>query len=170
MVNDWKTGSRGWIVWISLAIMLADSVVSITFLTVTTASPWLRAKLLHLRLGHFFGTRSSGFRLLTSQEHDCHDTQERAGDTGQNILEDAPSREQVDCKTFAIALTLSIALCLASVKYCFPQVPAGLVIVALAVAFVLSVVAVRALGLCALFSRCKVFWTDWHTCLISRSD
>jgi hypothetical protein len=28
-VSDWKTGSRGWIVWVSLAIMLADSVFSL---------------------------------------------------------------------------------------------------------------------------------------------
>lgn len=28
-VNDWKDGSRGWIVWVSLAIMLADSIFSL---------------------------------------------------------------------------------------------------------------------------------------------
>ncbi|KAL9123437.1 MAG: hypothetical protein Q9187_000007 [Circinaria calcarea] len=31
-VEDWGTGSKGWIVWISLAIMLADSVVSLGWL------------------------------------------------------------------------------------------------------------------------------------------
>lgn len=30
-VHDWETGSKGWIVWISLAIMLADSVVSLGY-------------------------------------------------------------------------------------------------------------------------------------------
>jgi uncharacterized oligopeptide transporter (OPT) family protein len=30
-VQDWETGSKGWIVWISLAIMLADSVVSLGY-------------------------------------------------------------------------------------------------------------------------------------------
>ncbi|KAJ2379127.1 OPT super [Coemansia sp. RSA 2607] len=28
-VSDWKTGSRGWILWISLAVMIAESVVSL---------------------------------------------------------------------------------------------------------------------------------------------
>ncbi|TKA78395.1 hypothetical protein B0A49_02339 [Cryomyces minteri] len=31
-VSDWGTGSKGWIVWISLAIMLSDSVVSLGWL------------------------------------------------------------------------------------------------------------------------------------------
>ena len=31
-VKDWSTGSKGWIVWISLAIMLADSVISLGWL------------------------------------------------------------------------------------------------------------------------------------------
>ena len=33
-VNDWGTGSKGWIVWVSLAIMLADSIVSLGWLIV----------------------------------------------------------------------------------------------------------------------------------------
>lgn len=28
-VGDWETGSRGWIIWISLAIMLVDSVINL---------------------------------------------------------------------------------------------------------------------------------------------
>ena len=31
-VADWETGSKGWIVWISLAIMLADALVSLGWL------------------------------------------------------------------------------------------------------------------------------------------
>ncbi|KAI9690096.1 MAG: hypothetical protein M1820_010035 [Bogoriella megaspora] len=33
-VKDWSTGSKGWIVWISLAIMLADSLISLGWLVV----------------------------------------------------------------------------------------------------------------------------------------
>jgi uncharacterized oligopeptide transporter (OPT) family protein len=35
-IDDWKTGAQGWILWISLAVMVSDSVVS--FLTVTVQS------------------------------------------------------------------------------------------------------------------------------------
>ncbi|KAI0479031.1 OPT superfamily oligopeptide transporter [Xylariaceae sp. FL0804] len=31
-IDDWETGSKGWIVWTSLAIMLADSVVSLGYI------------------------------------------------------------------------------------------------------------------------------------------
>ena len=47
-VDDWENGSKGWIVWTSLAIMLADSVVSLGYLTVRSISryvPHLRKKL-----------------------------------------------------------------------------------------------------------------------------
>ncbi|ROW03703.1 hypothetical protein VMCG_05386 [Cytospora schulzeri] len=33
-ISDWETGSKGWIVWTSLAIMLADAVVSLGYLVV----------------------------------------------------------------------------------------------------------------------------------------
>lgn len=35
-VDDWKTGAQGWILWVSLAIMVADTVVS--FITITSVS------------------------------------------------------------------------------------------------------------------------------------
>lgn len=31
-VSDWNSGSKGWIVWVSLAIMLADAIVSLGWL------------------------------------------------------------------------------------------------------------------------------------------
>ncbi|KAI1471417.1 OPT superfamily oligopeptide transporter [Daldinia caldariorum] len=34
-VDDWENGSRGWIVWTSLAIMLADAIVSLGYITFT---------------------------------------------------------------------------------------------------------------------------------------
>ncbi|KAK2861252.1 hypothetical protein FQN49_004387, partial [Arthroderma sp. PD_2] len=33
-VNDWETGSKGWIVWVSLAIMLADSIINLGWLVI----------------------------------------------------------------------------------------------------------------------------------------
>ncbi|KAJ1338265.1 hypothetical protein MN608_01124 [Microdochium nivale] len=32
-IDDWESGSKGWIVWISLAIMLADSVISLGYIS-----------------------------------------------------------------------------------------------------------------------------------------
>ena len=35
-IGDWKTGGRGWILWVSLGIMLADCLVGLTVVTVNT--------------------------------------------------------------------------------------------------------------------------------------
>ncbi|KAI9298548.1 OPT superfamily oligopeptide transporter [Neoconidiobolus thromboides FSU 785] len=32
-VNDWKDGARGWILWISLAVMISESIVSLSLIT-----------------------------------------------------------------------------------------------------------------------------------------
>lgn len=35
-IKDWQTGATGWILWVSLAIMLGDSMSSLSILTVTS--------------------------------------------------------------------------------------------------------------------------------------
>ncbi|XXG97745.1 Hsp70 chaperone [Hypoxylon texense] len=35
LIDDWETGSKGWIVWTSLAIMLADAVVSLGYIALS---------------------------------------------------------------------------------------------------------------------------------------
>ena len=35
-MGDWKTGGRGWILWVSLGIMLADCVVGLIVVTIKT--------------------------------------------------------------------------------------------------------------------------------------
>ncbi len=46
-VSHWETGSKGWIVWVSLAIMLADSLISLGWLI-------LRPLASHYALLHYF--------------------------------------------------------------------------------------------------------------------
>ena len=36
-ITDWKTGATGWILWISLAIMLGDSLTSLSLLIISSA-------------------------------------------------------------------------------------------------------------------------------------
>jgi hypothetical protein len=35
-IMDWKTGATGWILWVSLAIMLGDSLTSLSLLVITS--------------------------------------------------------------------------------------------------------------------------------------
>ncbi|KAF3312479.1 hypothetical protein TWF173_007090 [Orbilia oligospora] len=134
IVNDWKSGSRGWIVWISLAIMLADSVVSLSLLAVDTALPLMKTQLRR----RSFLRRYIPISMVISADDDGDDQDEKE--------EDAPSEEQIGFKTFIVSLLLTTLLCILTIRYTFPQVPIYLTIVSLGVAFVLSVMAARALG------------------------
>ncbi|KAF3928516.1 hypothetical protein ABW21_db0200912 [Orbilia brochopaga] len=60
--------------------------------------------------------------------------------------DNAPPEQQIGIRTFVLSLVASTVLCVGTVKWCFPQVPVHLTVVALGVAFVLSVMAARALG------------------------
>lgn len=79
--SDWETGSKGWIVWTSLAIMLADAVVSLGYLIVRPLIQRM-AKAGHTlhhkwrtgdtRLGSFLPSSPSqrGYTTLQHQEDD----------------------------------------------------------------------------------------------------
>ncbi|KAK6355417.1 hypothetical protein TWF696_004516 [Orbilia brochopaga] len=148
-VNDWKDGSRGWIVWISLAIMLADSVVSLSALAFSTVWPILRRYLRRARWNSYKFSRIStndtdDDAVDVREDEECGE--EYREDYQEEEHEDAPPEQQIGVRTFAISLVASTLLCVGTVRWCFPQVPVHLTVVALGVAFVLSVMAARALG------------------------
>ncbi|OBT73355.1 hypothetical protein VF21_07705 [Pseudogymnoascus sp. 05NY08] len=39
-IDDWESGSKGWIIWVSLAIMLADSIVSLAYIAGKQVAPY----------------------------------------------------------------------------------------------------------------------------------
>lgn len=43
-IMDWKTGPAGWVLWVSLAIMLGDSLSSLALLAVTTTKHLLQQR------------------------------------------------------------------------------------------------------------------------------
>src|SRR5687767_12076867 len=66
-VGDWEEGSKGWIVWVSLAIMLADSVINLGWLV---ARPLINHGPRYLRkLRNALETRSSnrGYSTLSDE-------------------------------------------------------------------------------------------------------
>lgn len=156
-VNDWVKGSRGWIVWISLAIMLSDSIVSLGGLILEPAIRWvftLRER----------GTGGSYQQLLrhdeTEERSGSYEAVERGSEEGlrrrrsaktmrddQEILEeDAPEEHLVPMKIVYGGLVASGVLCVGTVKTVFPQVPFYSTLVAFFLALILSVMGVRALG------------------------
>ncbi|KAK6515698.1 hypothetical protein TWF281_004290 [Arthrobotrys megalospora] len=116
--------------------MLADSVISLSLLTGDTAIPLVKAQ---LRQREWLKNYTPKFIAISTED----DTQNADSDDEE---EDAPREEQISAGTFAIALFVSTVLCILTIRYTFPQVPMYLTIVSLGVAFVLSVIAARALG------------------------
>lgn len=163
-VNDWSSGSKGWIVWVSLAIMLADSVINLGWLIlrpVTLHGPkyfeevkecaWKRSWKNWLRLQP---SKTDGYRplsLYAPSNVQNLDTSEREGDTGLNSEHlpdaDAPPHYLVSNRIVAILTALSILVCVFSVKIAFGALmPYYAVFLAIFLALILSLMGVRALG------------------------
>ncbi|EMD00677.1 hypothetical protein BAUCODRAFT_29028 [Baudoinia panamericana UAMH 10762] len=160
-VGDWNTGSKGWIVWISLAIMLADALVSLGWLV-------LRPLIWYARL-FIHGAREKGLRrhlhdllrdpktrgyspvdldddpstttngnLTKSTSHPLHPEEEEY---------DAPPSHLIGWRTTTLGLVLSLAFCVFAAQYSFRGIISiGLTFLALLLALLLSIMGVRALG------------------------
>ncbi|KXT05216.1 hypothetical protein AC578_8350 [Pseudocercospora eumusae] len=154
-VDDWNSGSKGWIVWVSLAIMLADAIVSLGWL-VLRPTIWysrtygpdlikgLREKGLQRYLRDLAYPATRGYSPVNLEDdpvkinsREPHEEQEY----------DAPPEHQIGIKTTLIGLVSTLALCIFATQYTFAGIiSVGLTILALLLALILSIMAVRALG------------------------
>ena len=160
-VSDWTNGSKGWIVWVSLAIMLADSVVSLGWLILrplikhapsfyTTLRAAVRENGWHslLTLPSFHYRK--GYYALDSQDSGIDTpTPSKLQPDNDSLNEDAdaPPEHLIGTRTTTITLLLSLLICLAAVQYSFHNLLSiPLTLLALACALILSIMGVRALG------------------------
>lgn len=151
-VSDWSTGSKGWIVWVSLAIMLADAVISLGWLVLRPLiqyGPSISSNLTRQAktegLRSFFKLRSMEqvrYRLLTPSDHETPE----AHDAKEGPEPDAPPHHLVSARLVLILLLISILMCIFAIRFVFPSVPFGAIILSLVLAMLLSIVGVRALG------------------------
>jgi len=157
-VNDWATGSRGWIIWVSLGIMLSDSVISLSGLIL---EPIIKS--FWWRYGKVSGSGEEYERLIGgSGGGGCGEAgdgtwglRRRRSSTRSGLSErcngssgeDAPEEHLVPTKTVVIGLLASGLLCVVAVKVVFSMVPLYAIVVAFLLALILSVMGVRALGI-----------------------
>ncbi|XP_014561033.1 hypothetical protein COCVIDRAFT_34064 [Bipolaris victoriae FI3] len=156
LVSDWTNGSKGWIVWISLAIMLADSLVSLG---------WLLLRPLVTFSAAYYPTAKEIFHSHTWKEILTFNITPRQGYTqvGDGTAEtplisikkhfdadsdpDAPPEHLVSNRTTIIGLVVSLVLCVIAVHVTFPGlIPFRLTLLSLVLALFLSIMGVRALG------------------------
>ena len=153
-VGDWTTGSKGWIVWVSLAVMLADSVVSLGWLVLRPlifyGPSYYRGVRERISRGgfvsafHFAPFKKGDYTALTPSGTLS------SGNDSKQLLDDAepdaPEHHLVSNRTVLILLTVSIIICVFSIRYVFPPIPFGAILLSILLALLLSLMGVRALG------------------------
>ena len=157
-VADWTTGSKGWIIWISLAIMMVDSIVSLGWLVLRplifygpsfyrqARGRWYRGGL--SSIFHVDRHRTGDYTALVSSEaaspvkNQSHDNKSLS----EMAEPDASPHHLVSNKTVTILFIFSILLCIFSIRYVFPPIPFGAIILSILLALLLSIIGVRALG------------------------
>jgi uncharacterized oligopeptide transporter (OPT) family protein len=171
-VDDWETGSKGWIVWISLAIMLADSVVSLGYIALRPVFMYggeylgdARRKvkrrdwkgLLQIVVGNSaegYSPITGGQEVSTALEEtvptspSTSPTNNPSSGEAKDLPEpDAPPEHLISNRTVWIGLALSIVFCITSIRIVFGAlVPFYAIITAVVMALILSIMGVRALG------------------------
>lgn len=155
-VSDWETGSKGWIVWVSLAIMLVDAVVSLAYIALhpligkqtTRFVAWLTESTKRSKVGRFLGLGRYDYAPLLQNNEDEDGSDDDDHEHGpEKSEEDAPPEQRVSKKTVSIGLVLSILLCILTIYIVFGDlVPLYATVLAVFMALVLSIMGVRALG------------------------
>lgn len=141
-VSDWKTGSKGWILWISLGVMVAESIVSLGVVLVRSIIKWMKPNKEQASQAQYQQLRQDNASIEAEEEIERDTFEYDQEET------DAPSEQRVKMSTTLIGLLGSTALCIFAVSIVFGihVLPIGMAFLAVAVAMFLSVLAVRALG------------------------
>ncbi|SPO00488.1 related to permeases - unknown function [Cephalotrichum gorgonifer] len=171
-IDDWDSGSKGWIVWVSLSIMLADAVINLAHIPgrVIVGLPRTQSALKYLRSLLSGAGRRSGYSAVSDQGDEEPEPRPRTraiadperesliaapGDLSaedpdnddEEKPEDAPEDQLVSNRVIWIGLVASILLCISTIHIVFGDLmPLYATVLAVAVALVLSVMGVRALG------------------------
>lgn len=126
-IDDWVTGGQGWILWLSLSVMIADSLVSFAVVTIRSIS----------RMG-FMGLSPTHEQEPLIEEYETRNPLAFV-DIGESHL--------VSNKVTIMGVVFSSILCLWAVSYVFGDlVPYYATFVAILLALFFSVLGVRALG------------------------
>ncbi|GAB1313121.1 OPT super [Madurella fahalii] len=161
-VDDWENGSKGWIVWTSLAIMLADAVVSLGYLAFRSMRQYLPQMGYP---GRLWPVRShAGYSSVSADAEEDEAILRRAATPsspysdcdGNTLLEepeeekeedDAPPDQQISDRVVVVGLIASILFCIVCIHIVFGDlVPLYATVTAVFMALVLSIMGVRALG------------------------
>lgn len=159
-VDDWENGSKGWIVWVSLAIMLTDSIINLAWLLIkpfVNYGPGL-VRQLQRNLGAkpflnpFSWTpsyRRQGYAPIEQEVGALlqrTDPDDRSSE-GEKEEDDAPPSELISTRTVLILLPLTLVLNVICMRISFGNLISPLLAcLATLLALLLSIMGVRAQG------------------------
>ncbi len=151
--SDWENGSKGWIVWVSLAIMLADAIINLGWLVfkplIYNAPIWNRSLKQHFANStswkeFLLGRSYKGYLAIGTNEPS---TPRDARPSTHKIPDDAPPHHLVSTLTILILLPLTLAFCISCIQLTFgAYISISLTLFSTVIALLLSIMGVRALG------------------------
>lgn len=160
--SDWENGSKGWIVWVSLAIMLADAIVNMAWLVLKPlihhAPVWSRSFRDHSANSRswkelFLGPAYRGYMKVRTGEPsalvDQGPSLRKAPSEGMSsgLADDAPPHHLISTKTTMILLPLTLIFCVLCIQLTFGSyISISLTLLSTVIAMLLSIMGVRALG------------------------
>jgi uncharacterized oligopeptide transporter (OPT) family protein len=174
-VDDWEHGSRGWILWVSMATLLADCLINLGWLvlrplmrhplyhSLQQSGPWALPPVnLYSILKNWYDAESlpplaeESFLLSTGELPHPPDPADSPDDLHSDRL---ASRRESDSSyaqhklssltnnTLRVLLLFAVILCISGTKYVFGNlVPVYAIVFAVAVSLPFSVMGIRALG------------------------
>ncbi|KAK9447304.1 OPT oligopeptide transporter protein-domain-containing protein [Limtongia smithiae] len=137
-IDDWKTGGQGWILWISLAIMVVDSIISFSVVVGMSLYRSFERKRLEY-------TSIPAERMQPTDEIDEEEEADDAVDIVDEDVDAPPEHLVSDIVTYG-GIAGTTLLCIVAIKIVFPVTPLYAIFAAVFIAFVLSILGVRALG------------------------
>lgn len=153
-ISDWKTGSKGWILWISLGVMISESIVSLLVVLVKQVMVMVRSKK-DGEVNEYTIDQQEGLlgdeARITGRDNGWGDEEEENNQNATSktgINRDMPQDQQVSTYITVIGLIASTALCVIMVPIVFGQEVMSIWLTLLSVLFALflSILGVRALG------------------------
>lgn len=134
-MEDNIKGPQGWILWVSLSIMISDSIVSFAVFCIKSAYGFL---------SNFRSNSSSSEQVGLLENAPEIDLEHREW---KKVYEEAENNHNVSSSTTIKGIIVSSLMCVFAIKYIFGSlVPIYAIFIAITFAFFFSILAVRALG------------------------
>lgn len=146
-VDDWQTGAKGWLMWTSLAIMLGESLSSLSIVLFKSIKSFIQSRRRQVNRDEYGVAASSDDASsdISSDVSSVTSSSVVSSSEPASDIDPAPADQQVPRSWWLTGLIVSVVLCTAILAPLF-SMPVYEPLIATLIACLTSVLAVRALG------------------------